>query len=378
MATIKKYTKKDGSTAYMFNAYLGVDPVTGKSKRTTRRGFKTQKEAKLALSRLELEVDSKGFMKQNYNTFKDVFELWYAQYVNTVKPITASHTERMFRLHILPEFGNIKINKVTKLMCQKTVNKWSTEYSAFHLLKSITQKMLNYAVSQDIIETNPMQYIVMPKRNQTNQTDKKQFLELSELKQFLEEAKNKLSFQDYLMFRVLAFTGLRKGELYALTWEDVNISQKQLVVNKTVTHVNKEYLLFTPKTRASIRTIGIDDTTLSELLKWKKEQKIFLLKNGIRVKNNNNQLIFHDINNQYLNRNSLNYLLKEKLHRGSIKPHSFRHTHASLLFESGATIKDVQKRLGHTTINTTMDVYTHVTKTSERTAIEKLANYANF
>ena len=68
MASIKKYTKKDGSTAYMFNAYLGVDPVTGKSRRTTRRGFRTQKEAKLALSRLELEVDSKGFVKQNYST----------------------------------------------------------------------------------------------------------------------------------------------------------------------------------------------------------------------------------------------------------------------------------------------------------------------
>lgn len=140
MASIKKYTKKDGSTAYMFNAYLGVDPVTGKSRRTTRRGFRTQKEAKLALSRLELEVDSKGFVKQNYSTFKDVYELWYAQYVNTVKPITAYHTERMFRLHILPEFGNIKINKLTKLMCQKAVNKWSKEYSAFYLLKSITQK----------------------------------------------------------------------------------------------------------------------------------------------------------------------------------------------------------------------------------------------
>ena len=68
MASIKKYIKKDGSTAYMFNAYLGVDPSTGKSKRTTRRGFRTQKEAKLALSRLELEIDTNGFSKQNQNS----------------------------------------------------------------------------------------------------------------------------------------------------------------------------------------------------------------------------------------------------------------------------------------------------------------------
>lgn len=377
MATIKKYTKKDGSTAYMFNAYLGVDPLTGKSKRTTRRGFKTQKEAKLALSRLELEVDTKGFVKQNHSTFKDVYELWYAQYVNTVKPITAGHTERMFRLHILPEFGNTRINKITKLMCQKVVNKWSKEYSAFHLLKSITQKMLDYAVSQDIIEMNPMQYVVMPKKNQSNESDKKQFLELTELKQFLEEAKSKLSFQDYLMFRVLAFTGLRKGELYALTWDDINISQKQLTVNKTLTRIGKKYIISEPKTKASKRTIGLDQTTVSELSFWKKQQKQELLKYGLRIKKDSEQLVFHKKNNTVHYLEHINHLLSSNL-QTALSPHSFRHTHASLLFESGATIKDVQKRLGHTNVNTTMDIYTHVTKSSERNAIEKLSNYVNF
>ncbi|EGO6739171.1 MAG: site-specific integrase [Enterococcus faecalis] len=377
MASIKKYTKKDGSTAYMFNAYLGVDPVTGKSRRTTRRGFRTQKEAKLALSRLELEVDSKGFVKQNYSTFKDVYELWYAQYVNTVKPITAGHTERMFRLHILPEFGNIKINKLTKLMCQKAVNKWSKEYSAFYLLKSITQKMLHYAVAQDIIDINPMQYVVMPKKDKTNETKKKQFLELSELKDFLAEAKETLNFQDYLIFRVLAFTGIRKGELYALTWEDINISYKQLTVNKTLTRIGKEYIISTPKTKASNRTIGLDDTTVSELIIWKKHQKQELLKYGFKTKSNDKQLIFHRKNNTLHYPEHINFLLLSEM-KTSLSPHSFRHTHASLLFESGATIKDVQKRLGHTNVNTTMDIYTHVTKSSERKAIDKLSNYANF
>lgn len=377
MASIKKYTKKDGSTAYMFNAYLGVDPVTGKSRRTTRRGFRTQKEAKLALSRLELEVDSKGFVKQNYSTFKDVYELWYAQYVNTVKPITAGHTERMFRLHILPEFGNIKINKLTKLMCQKAVNKWSKEYSAFYLLKSITQKMLHYAVAQDIIDINPMQYVVMPKKDKTNETKKKQFLELSELKDFLAEAKETLNFQDYLIFRVLAFTGIRKGELYALTWEDINISYKQLTVNKTLTRIGKEYIISTPKTKASNRTIGLDDTTVSELIIWKKHQKQELLKYGFKTKSNDKQLIFHRKNNALHYPEYINFLLSSEM-KTSLSPHSFRHTHASLLFESGATIKDVQKRLGHTNVNTTMDIYTHVTKSSERKAIDKLSNYANF
>lgn len=166
MAVIKKYIKKDGSTTYMFNAYLGIDPETGKSKRTTRRGFRTQKEAKIAMSRLELEVDSGGLVKQSYKTFEEVYEVWYEQYKNTVKPVTADQTKRYFRLHILPKLGDMKIANITKFTCQKAVNEWSEEYGAFHLIKSIAQKMLNYAVSHDIIETNPMQFVIMPKRVQ--------------------------------------------------------------------------------------------------------------------------------------------------------------------------------------------------------------------
>ncbi|MFS7200607.1 tyrosine-type recombinase/integrase [Carnobacterium divergens] len=377
MASIKKYIKKDGSTAYMFNAYLGIDPSTGKSKRTTRRGFRTQKEAKLALSRLELEIDTNGFSKQNYSTFKDVYELWYAQYINTVKPITASHTERMFRLHILPKFGDIKITKLSKLACQKAVNEWSESFSAFHLLKAITQKMLNYAVSQDILTNNPMQYVVMPKKNESIKEEKTQFLELSELKIFLDKANETLSFHDYLMFRVLAFTGMRKGELYVLNWNDLDFVRKTVSVEKTLSVVNQKYTVTTPKTKTSIRKISLDDKTLSELIRWKKLQKQELLKYGFHVEKDSQQLIFHRDDNSLLHPRRLNILLISKL-KTNLTPHSFRHTHASLLFESGSTIKDVQKRLGHNNVTTTMDIYTHVTKTSERKSIDELSKYANF
>ncbi|WP_314066540.1 site-specific integrase [uncultured Vagococcus sp.] len=239
MAVIKKYTKKDGSIAYMFNAYLGIDPETGKSKRTTRRGFRTQKEAKIAMSRLELEVDSGGLVKQSYKTFEEVYEVWYEQYKNTVKPVTADQTKRYFRLHILPKLGDMKIASITKFTCQKAVNEWSEEYSAFHLIKSIAQKMLNYAVSHDIIETNPMQFVIMPKRVPKKQ-EKVMFLELDQLKYFLIRAKELLLYHDYLIFRVLAFTGLRKGELAALFWSDFDEINQTISVSKTAGVLNKK------------------------------------------------------------------------------------------------------------------------------------------
>lgn len=78
---IKKYKKKDGSTVYMFAAYLGTDPITGKQKITTRRGFKTEREAKIAEAKLQTEVSQNGFLNNDITTFKEVYELW----LNSIK-----------------------------------------------------------------------------------------------------------------------------------------------------------------------------------------------------------------------------------------------------------------------------------------------------
>ncbi|USK34055.1 Arm DNA-binding domain-containing protein [Bacillus sp. F19] len=79
MTIIKPYTKKDGSKAYMFNVYLGVDPITKKKKRTTRRGFHSRKEANLALSKLRLELEDQGIGSINNLSFLEVYELWINQ-----------------------------------------------------------------------------------------------------------------------------------------------------------------------------------------------------------------------------------------------------------------------------------------------------------
>ena len=80
MANIKKYKKKDGSTAYMFQAYLGTDPDTGNRIRVTRQGFSTKKEAELVLSRLKIDIDEGSFIKAHNDTFEAIYESWFAQY----------------------------------------------------------------------------------------------------------------------------------------------------------------------------------------------------------------------------------------------------------------------------------------------------------
>lgn len=377
MTTIKKYTKKDGSTAYMFNAYLGIDPLTGKSKRTTRRGFKTQKEAKLALAQLQIEIDHGKFVKQDYSLFKDVYELWYAQYVNTVKPSSAQRIKYYFDKQILPAFGELKLTKISPSYCQKVVNEWSKKYKRFDSMKMYTSKIFEFAITQNLLSMNPIKRIIMPKRQREIKTKEDQnFLDKDQLQEFLTLAKQKESMQYYTAFHLLAYTGMRKSELAALNWSDINWNANTISINKNVSYTSGQRIITTTKTTSSDRTISIDEITLNILKKWKLEQKKELLSRGFIVQKDEKQLIFSNPSNKIMSPNVLWEKLKT-YKNFSISPHGFRHTHASLLFESGATIKQVQERLGHSNINTTLNIYTHVTKNAEKDVANKFLTYMN-
>ena len=164
MANIKKYTKKDGSTAYMFQAYLGTDPNTGNRIRVTRQGFRTKKEATLALSRLKLEVDEGSFIKANDDTFQAVYELWLEQYRNTVKESTLNKTIQLFGKHILPAFGSMKLDKISVAFCQKKVNEWFGIHTKYTVIKNYTSSVLKFAIRMDLLKSNPMDKVTLPRR----------------------------------------------------------------------------------------------------------------------------------------------------------------------------------------------------------------------
>jgi hypothetical protein len=102
---ITEYTKKDGTYAYKFHLYIGRDPLTGKQIQTTRRGFKTIKQAKIAMARLEIEMNDRGFLKNERTTFEDVYNEYFPQYKNTVKESTWVKTQQMYKNHVIPIFG---------------------------------------------------------------------------------------------------------------------------------------------------------------------------------------------------------------------------------------------------------------------------------
>ena len=121
--SIKSYTKKNGEKCFMFKVYAGVDPLTGKERYTTRRGFKSPSEAKVELSRLKIRINDGTYINKRVETFQDVYDLWVVQYERTVEESTFTKTIGIFRNHILPEIGIYKIDKIKFDICQKAVNK---------------------------------------------------------------------------------------------------------------------------------------------------------------------------------------------------------------------------------------------------------------
>ena len=366
---IKKYKKGDGF-AYYFKAYHGIDPLTGKKIVTFRRGFKTEREARLAEAKCLSDYEKKTFRSRNTTTsFEQVYETWKEHYRNTVKESTyVSQIDKADRL-IIPHFGDKPINKINLTMCQTQVNKWAEEYKRFFGIISIANQIFDYAISMELIETNPMKKTLKPKRQKNNTDELEKFYNKEELKEFFKIVKGFDDNEMLTYFRLLAFTGMRKNEISVLRWSDIDFKKGQITVNQTLAKGEDNKLIFqTPKTKKSARTITLDSKTIKVLKDWHKySTKGLLFKNEL----GSPKSIVH-VNNL------LNRVWRRYPDFKRITPHGFRHTHCSLLFEAGATIKEVQERLGHENIQTTMDIYAHVTQKAKNEDADKFASYIGF
>ena len=378
---IQEYKLKDGTKRYKARVYIGIDSLTGKQKEIVRKGFKTRKEATLAEARLKLEYEEKTFnAKNNKYTFKQIYDLFLIEHKNTVKAGTYATTVRYAKLHILPRIANKRIDSFTVLDCQKLVNQWAEYFNSAKYPKGIAQQVFDYAIKMNIISDNPMRKVKLPKRKETiNEVNK--FYNTDELKHFFDCVKDYGNMKYLAFFRLLAFTGMRKGEALALNWSDIDFDKKLVHITKgVVLDENEIPVISTTKTKKSVRTVSLDDASLAILRKWKIEQAKELMSIGINSLNKNQLLFTYDANKLYRPSYSNCWLeqIIKKYKLKKITMHGFRHSHCSLLFEMGTSIQVVQERLGHTNIKTTMDIYTHVTEKQRDEIAENFAKHLGF
>ena len=303
---IRKYTLDSGITKWSIYHYLGVNPQTGKKVIVQRRGFDTQSEAKRTLVKLIQDYED-GVKIKNLNKyrFSEVVDLWLKYYKTQVKITTYSNREILINTHVLPIFKNYYIDSIDIRLCQEAVEKWYSTYSEASRLANLTNRIFKFAINRGFCQDNPMEKTIRPK-NTYKEEYRAPFYEKEELLKFLEAVKSNRSYRAYAMFHVLAYTGLRRGELFALKWEDINFKKRTLSVKRNLIYhtEKKKHMLSTPKTKSSIREISLDDRTLQVLLTWKNYQLESFLKLGMNV-NSSEQIIFTSLTNNFIGDNYL-------------------------------------------------------------------------
>jgi site-specific recombinase, phage integrase family len=358
---IKSYKKKNGETDYMIRVYIGK--VNGTSRYVTRRGFSTKAKARAAILSLQEELEAVDVARTE-KTVKEVAKLWLKEYYDTVQESTYIKTSRNIQNHIYPALGDQKIASLTPLQMQEQVNTWSKKLVYGRKLKGLMDNICKYAVRHGYTDNNPMTSVITTGRKKVeNASD---FYDKDELKRFLNLVDQTKDLEKITLFRLLAFTGARKGEVLALEWADW--TDNTLDINKAVTRGFGGEEIGPTKNASSKRLISLDPKTIELLKKWQAE-------------NPDNKYIFQGEEEKpmpsSLPRKWLLQILKGQKLR-PIKIHGFRHTHASLCFEAGMTLKQVQHRLGHSDLKTTMNIYTHITKQAKDDIGERFANYIDF
>lgn len=380
MASFQKYKTKDGYK-WMYKYYSSIDPLTGKKKPSTKRGFNTKREAQLHAAQAEQEIANGTFVEESKaETFNNVYLQWFATHSPTLKPSTRKTTKQKIEKHLLPFLGKLKIRDISKSYCQEVINEIAQRIESVVTMKIYANQIFKYAVKMDIIPHNPMAYVTVPKGKSDFVTEEiiegRGYWEKHEIKQFLAIMKNSKDFMDYVLFHLFIYTGARKGEILALHESDIDFTNKTLTLTKTLYWEDKSFSFQTSKTATSRRTISLDSITLQLLKKWIAHRKQQLLASGMGAESN--LLLFARFDETplrlaYPNDKLNNIIHKNGLHQ--ITVHGLRHTHASLLFEAGASIKEVQERLGHSDIKMTMNIYTHVTKTVKEQTATKFQKY---
>lgn len=389
MAKFKQVTLKNGNKVWKSQVYLGIDSITGKQVQTTVTG-KTKSEANLKANRaiVKFEENGRTVVKNssygNNYTFQEVFDEWKNNYRYTVKESGYWKTMEKFKLHILPSFGDKKIDEITSIDCQKAVHKWFEKVENTKQINHYAVRVFDYAIrTLKVLTENPALNLEHPKKNKIDEEFFENFFDPNELIKFeecmIEEEKRSNTIKWRTLFLLLAYTGMRKGEALALKWEDINFEKEEIRINKTVTRGEAHRLIIQPpKTEKSKRTVSIKDNhnLLSLLKDWNKELHLKNLVTGEKL----SDLVFPNSKNSLQDPNYLNPTLDRIIERYKLKritPHGFRHTHITILFLGGASIKQVQDRVGHGDVQTTMNIYNHIMQQSREEAPQLFEDILN-
>lgn len=348
------YKNKNNNTYYI-RLYINVN---GKRKQIQRGSFNSKLKAKLAEE--ELMLKSELDTTQNI-TFIELYNVYLRSKTMNLKPQSIRSLKSRFNNHILPFFKDFHIYDISindYLDWKEKIISLNFSYKYNSNLHGALVSIFNFAIDNYNLPKNVAvsggnfsKYNYLPNVN---------FWTYDEFSQFISVVDDKVY---YCLFNVLFYTGARIGELLALKWHD--FKNDYIDINKTLAKCksNNQYVITTPKTKTSIRTIKLDLNTIKLLNDLKHYYSSF-------SNYNDDFYIFggaFPLSHTTVGRKKDEYC--SIAHVKKIRIHDFRHSHASFLLSNNVPISVISKRLGHKDINTTMSVYSHFIPDDEEKAL---------
>ncbi len=330
----------------------------GKRKKKKKEGFKTKREAK--------EWENEFIKKSEADctmSFKSLVELYKEDISPRIKPTTNANKGFMIDTKLIPFFGEMPINAITAT----TVRKWQTEliaspenYSQTYL-KTINNQLsaiFNFAVKYYGLKSNPARECGSMGKKKASSI---QFWTQTEFNSFISVVDN---LTDYTIFMLLYYSGMRSGELFALTLSDFDFSVGTVSINKNYARQNGKDLILTPKTEKSKRVVSLPDFMMDKINEY--ISKIYGLSQTQRL---------FPANKHTLKKHMDKYCDKSGVKK--IRIHDLRHSHASLLIELGFSPLLISERLGHENIETTLQTYSHLYPNKQSEVVSKLEELHN-
>ena len=337
--------KIKGEYTGRWNARFTIKLIDNRTKRIFKRGFKSKKEA------LEYE---KNIILNNSLGASIPFKNAVNQYLEFKKPRLKESTyfNMMSIFNNVIYFDNFLISDITPIQVSDFQNKLIKIYkpSTIKIINAYVKMLFTWCVRYKGLANNPFSMVDSLKLERAKRMD---IITVDEFKQIIENVKND---DMKLMFKILFWAGLRIGEARALKIDDIDFNNKTISVTKNYIKVNGKNIITTPKTKWSIRIIKIDDVLTQEIKDYL-DKALYII---------DDDFIFRYEKTSYTN-NFKNIALK--VLGKNLRLHDLRHSHASFLINNGVDVLLISKRLGHSNIAMTLNVYSHLYPNKESEAI---------
>lgn len=344
--------------------YIVVDIGTGEErKQKWLSGFDTKKAAEEELPRILNELNQGVYVEPSKLPYSDFLDSWHQNKKNKVSANTHETYKHMIDKHIKPNLGRFKLNKLNSLAIDNFYSKLEEEGKSTATIKkihSIIRASLEYALQYQLIKRNPASVVKTPtvKHKDIKVWDETQMITFLD---FVEDE------WDHLVYHLALYTGMRKGEILGLKWQDIDFINNKIRVMRSYSKTG----FSEGKTKNAIRVIDIGKDTIDLLIKRKKVVSANKLQLGEDYDDQDLiicRAVGDPVDVRNVNRRFDKFVERSKLPK--IRFHDMRHTHATLMLKMGVPVKVVSERLGHGSIEMTLNTYTHLLPSMQLEAVQ--------